>query len=89
MHWAKALFKKNGLWIIPLSIKIDNVCDCFFPQLPAGVTSIFYEGNMEQVEFDDKPMGLWNFVYGENNYLGAAERFVYKLHVWLYTFIIL
>ncbi|KAK3091660.1 hypothetical protein FSP39_021617 [Pinctada imbricata] len=47
-------------------------------RLPAGVTSIFYEGIMEQVEFDDKPMGLWNFVYGENNYLGATERDVMK-----------
>ena len=42
--------------------------------LPPGVSYIFYEGIMEEVVFDERPMGLWNFVDGENNYFGALER---------------
>ena len=34
-----------------------------------------YVGVMESVEFDEHPMGLWNFKAGENNYVGARERF--------------
>lgn len=45
-------------------------------QLPPGVINIFYEGIMEEVVFDERPMGLWNFVDGENNYVGALERYI-------------
>ena len=45
-------------------------------QLPPGVSYIFYEGIMEEVVFDERPMGLWNFVDGENNYVGALERYI-------------
>jgi hypothetical protein len=31
---------------------------------------------MEEVVFDERPMGLWNFVDGENNYFGALERYI-------------
>jgi hypothetical protein len=31
---------------------------------------------MEEVVFDERPMGLWNFVDGENNYVGALERYI-------------
>jgi len=44
--------------------------------LPPGVSYIFYEGLMEEVVFDERPMGLWNFVDGENNYVGALERYI-------------
>jgi len=30
---------------------------------------------MEGLEFDDEPMGVWNFEEGDNNYKGARERF--------------
>ena len=43
-------------------------------QLPSDVDSTFYEGSMEEVMFDGKPLGLWNFVEGENNFKGAIER---------------
>ena len=35
-----------------------------------------YVGDMESIEFDENPMGLWNFEAGENNYVGARERYV-------------
>ncbi|XP_022314761.2 laminin subunit alpha-like [Crassostrea virginica] len=47
-------------------------------RLPSNVSSTFYEGGMEEVMFDDKPLGLWNFVEGENNFKGAIERDVMK-----------
>jgi len=31
-------------------------------------------GAIEDIEFDDTPLGLWNFEHGENNYKGARER---------------
>ncbi|XP_061192514.1 laminin subunit alpha-like [Saccostrea echinata] len=43
-------------------------------RLPNEVESSFYEGVMEEVMFDGKPLGLWNFVDGENNFKGAIER---------------
>ncbi|XP_060085431.1 laminin subunit alpha-like [Ylistrum balloti] len=43
--------------------------------LPRSVMgSNYYEGAMEGVAFDSQPMGIWNFVYGDNNYVGAVER---------------
>lgn len=38
--------------------------------------STYYNGAMEEVMFDGKPLGLWNFVAGENNFKGAIERSV-------------
>lgn len=38
------------------------------------VSRMRYIGVMESVEFDEHPMGLWNFEAGENNYVGARER---------------
>ncbi|XP_021350179.1 laminin subunit alpha-like isoform X1 [Mizuhopecten yessoensis] len=38
------------------------------------IGSNYYEGAMEGVAFDSQPMGIWNFVYGDNNYIGAIER---------------
>jgi hypothetical protein len=29
---------------------------------------------MESIQFDDRPMGLWNFEEADNNYVGARER---------------
>lgn len=37
---------------------------------------MYYNGAMEEVMFDGKPLGLWNFVAGENNFKGAIERSV-------------
>ena len=33
------------------------------------------DGCMEEVMFDGTPIGLWNFVYGENNYRGCIRRY--------------
>ena len=46
----------------------------FFLQISDEVSRVNYVGDMESVEFDEHPMGLWNFVAGENNYVGARER---------------
>lgn len=43
-------------------------------QLPDSVDSTYYEGVMEEVMFDGKPLGLWNFIAGDNNFKGAIER---------------
>lgn len=48
----------------------------FYTQLPRPVDSTYYNGAMEEVMFDGKPLGLWNFVAGENNFKGAIERSV-------------
>lgn len=48
----------------------------FYTQLPSPVDSTYYNGAMEEVMFDGKPLGLWNFVAGENNFKGAIERSV-------------
>lgn len=37
---------------------------------------IYYNGVMEEVMFDGKLLGLWNFVVGENNFKGVIERLV-------------
>lgn len=50
--------------------------DFFYTQLPRPVDSTYYNGAMEEVMFDGKPLGLWNFVAGENNFKGAIERSV-------------
>ncbi|XP_063440155.1 laminin-like protein epi-1 isoform X2 [Mytilus trossulus] len=42
--------------------------------LPPGIGFGSYQGIMEEVMWDERPMGLWNFVDGENNYVGAQER---------------
>ncbi|XP_060084831.1 laminin subunit alpha-like [Ylistrum balloti] len=48
---------------------------CVEGKLPRSVMgSNYYEGAMEGVAFDSQPMGIWNFVYGDNNYVGAVER---------------
>lgn len=47
-------------------------------RLPSPVDSTYYNGAMEEVMFDGKPLGLWNFVAGENNFKGAIERDVMK-----------
>lgn len=46
----------------------------FLFKLPNGLSANYYQGVMEDVTFDDQPLGLWNFVYGENSYVGAVER---------------
>ncbi|KAJ8306103.1 hypothetical protein KUTeg_016648 [Tegillarca granosa] len=42
--------------------------------VPYGVQRANFEGFIEDIAFDESPMGLWNFLYGENNYMGAIER---------------
>ncbi|WAR24784.1 LAMA-like protein [Mya arenaria] len=38
------------------------------------VTRDTYVGIIEDIKFDDNPMGVWNFKEGNNNYKGARER---------------
>ena len=35
-----------------------------------------FDGAMESIEFDDAPMGIWNFEEADNNFVGARERLV-------------
>lgn len=44
----------------------------FFFQLP--VTTTFFQGSLEDIKFDDDPVGLWNFVDAENNLRGELAR---------------
>ncbi|KAK6179097.1 hypothetical protein SNE40_011531 [Patella caerulea] len=46
--------------------------------LPENLLRIPYDGVIEDVIFDEQPIGLWNFRNGENNYVGALERDVFK-----------
>ena len=43
-------------------------------QISNEVSTVKFMGDMESIEFDENPMGLWNFEDGENNYVGARER---------------
>ena len=43
-------------------------------QLP--LTNLHYSGGIEDVWFDGIPIGLWNFVEGENNNHGILSRLV-------------
>ncbi|KAL3869382.1 hypothetical protein ACJMK2_042067 [Sinanodonta woodiana] len=42
--------------------------------VPDSLSTVKYIGVMEDVQFDEIPLGLWNFVEGENNYVGAVQR---------------
>ncbi|XP_012943161.1 laminin subunit alpha isoform X2 [Aplysia californica] len=43
-------------------------------KIPRDITTQMFEGGMEDLKFDGEPVGLWNFVAGENNYEGEQER---------------
>ncbi|XP_035223568.1 laminin subunit alpha-like, partial [Stegodyphus dumicola] len=42
--------------------------------LPDSVKHFHFEGCIEDVEFGGTPVGLWDFVYAENNFEGCADR---------------
>ena len=42
--------------------------------LNGRVNSLRFKGCIEEVEFDGLPIGLWDFVLGENNNQGCARR---------------
>ncbi|PVD23436.1 hypothetical protein C0Q70_16705 [Pomacea canaliculata] len=42
------------------------------------VTTTFFQGSLEDIKFDDDPVGLWNFVDAENNLRGELARDVMK-----------
>ncbi|ESO94906.1 hypothetical protein LOTGIDRAFT_144813 [Lottia gigantea] len=46
--------------------------------LPENLLRTPYDGVIEELVFDEQPIGLWNFKDGENNYMGANERDVFK-----------
>lgn len=50
-----------------------------YQQISEKVTRDNYVGVVESIEFDDTPMGLWNFEAAENNFVGARER--YQQHI--------
>ena len=43
-------------------------------QLGNKLRSQRFEGCVEEVKFDGLPLGLWNFVKGENNYKACMTR---------------
>jgi hypothetical protein len=43
-------------------------------QLGDKVSSTRFQGCIEEVDFDGIPVGLWNFVNGENNMDGCHAR---------------
>lgn len=46
----------------------------FFPQIADPVTRQSFIGSMEDVKFDDTPVGIWNFEDAENNLVGENAR---------------
>ncbi|CAL1548003.1 unnamed protein product [Lymnaea stagnalis] len=42
--------------------------------IPQELTSQPYSGGIQDLIFDGEPIGLWNFVEGENNYVGFPTR---------------
>ncbi|XP_054719477.1 laminin subunit alpha-like [Uloborus diversus] len=42
--------------------------------LPQTIENYNFDGCIEEVEFGGTPVGLWDFVYAENNNKGCAER---------------
>ena len=46
----------------------------FSPQIADSVTRQSFIGSMEDVKFDDTPVGLWNFGDAENNFVGENAR---------------
>ncbi|XP_015919728.2 laminin subunit alpha isoform X1 [Parasteatoda tepidariorum] len=44
------------------------------PKLPDTLQNFHFDGCIEDVQFGDTPVGLWDFVWAENNFEGCAER---------------
>uniref|UniRef100_A0A0B7BNE7 Laminin subunit alpha n=1 Tax=Arion vulgaris TaxID=1028688 RepID=A0A0B7BNE7_9EUPU len=43
-------------------------------RIPPDITSKSFEGGIEDLKFDEEPIGLWNFLEGDNNYVGENQR---------------
>lgn len=43
-------------------------------QVPDTIKYFHFDGCIEEVVFGETPVGLWDFVHGENNFEGCAER---------------
>lgn len=43
-------------------------------QMPDSIKQSSFEGEIENLRIGDTPVGLWNFIDGDNNNLGAIER---------------
>ena len=55
-----------------------NEMYCFIPcfQLDNKLTNFHFVGCIEDVKFDGLPVGMWDFVEGENNNRGCNSRSV-------------
>ncbi len=69
-----------------------NEMYCFIPcfQLDNKLTNFHFVGCIEDVKFDGLPVGMWDFVEGENNNRGCNSRsvnFVFQITVFCSYFV--
>ena len=60
----------RGDW--PTRGQANNVF--LFLQLNTRLKNLHFEGYIEDIKFDGVPVGVWDFIDGENNLYGAKQR---------------